>query len=74
MKRLILPVLLGLALSGPAIAATYNIDANHTQVHFTYLHGGYANLGGRLNQVAGSLDFDPAQPAKSSIEDRKSVV
>ncbi len=68
MKRLILPLLLGLALPGPAAAATYNIDANHTQVNFTYLHGGYANLGGRLNQVTGTLDFDAEQPAKSSIE------
>ena len=68
MKRLILPLLLGLALSGPAAAAKYNIDANHTQVNFTYLHGGYANLGGRLNQVTGTLDFDAEQPAKSSID------
>lgn len=68
MKRLILPVLLALAMSGPVAAAKYNIDARHTQVHFTYLHGGYANLGGRLNQVTGTLDFDPEQPGKSSID------
>ena len=68
MKRLILPLLLGLALSCPAAAAQYNIDANHTQVNFTYLHGGYAHLGGRLNQVTGTLDFDAEQPAKSSID------
>lgn len=68
MKRLILPLLLGLVLSGPAAAAKYNIDANHTQVYFTYLHGGYANLGGRLNQVTGTLDFDAERPAKSSID------
>ena len=68
MKRTIFSVLLGLALSGSAAAATYNIDANHTQVNFTYLHGGYANLGGRLNQVTGTLEFDPEQPARSSIQ------
>ena len=68
MKRLILPLLLGLALPGPAAAAKYNIDANHTQVNFTYLHAGYAHLGGRLNQVTGTLDFDAQQPAKSSID------
>lgn len=68
MKRLILPLLLGVAMSSPAIAASYNIDGNHTQVNFTYLHGGFANLGGRLNQVTGNLDFDAAQPGKSSIE------
>jgi len=68
MRRLILPLLLGLALSSPAVAARYNIDGNHTQLNFTYLHNGFANLGGRLNQVTGTLDFDAAQPAKSSID------
>lgn len=68
MKRLLLTAMLGLVLSGPAFAATYAIDANHTQVHFTYSHLGYSNLSGRLNQVSGSFDFDPADPTKSSIE------
>ena len=68
MKRLILSAVLGLALAGPALAATYAIDANHTQVHFNYSHFGYSNLSGRLNQVTGNFDFDPADPAKSSIE------
>ena len=68
MKHLILPLLVGLLLPGPAAAAKYNIDGNHTQVNFTYLHGGYANLGGRLSQVTGTLEFDPEQPAKASIE------
>ena len=68
MKRLVFPLLLGLALASPAMAASYNIDSNHTQVNFTYLHAGFAKLGGRLNQVTGTLDFDTAQPAKSSIE------
>ena len=68
MKRLFLSLVLGVALSGPAMAASYNIDANHTQVNFTYLHNGFANLGGRLNQVSGTLDFDAQNPAKSSID------
>jgi polyisoprenoid-binding protein YceI len=68
MKRLILSALLGLALSGPALAATYAIDSNHTQVHFTYSHFGYSNLSGRLTEVTGNFDFDPADPAKSSID------
>ena len=67
MKRLILPVLLSLAFVGAASAATYNIDAAHTQVQFTYTHLGFSHLNGRLNQVSGSFDFDPAKPANSSI-------
>jgi polyisoprenoid-binding protein YceI len=68
MKRLILPALLSLAVAGSATAATYNIDGNHTQVQFTYSHLGYSHISGRLNQPTGSFDFDPANPAKSSID------
>ena len=68
MKRLILPALLSLVFAGTASAATYNIDANHTQVQFTYSHFGYSNLSGRFMQIGGNFDFDPADPAKSSIE------
>jgi polyisoprenoid-binding protein YceI len=68
MKRLILSAVLGLALASPALAATYAIDANHTQVHFTYSHLGYSNLSGRLTEVTGNFDFDPADPSKSSID------
>jgi polyisoprenoid-binding protein YceI len=61
--------LAGVALfaSGPVVAANYAIDANHTQVHFTYDHNGYSHLSARFNQVTGSFDFDAANPAKSSI-------
>jgi polyisoprenoid-binding protein YceI len=68
MKRLLLTCLLGLIAAMPAAAAVYEIDARHTQVFFTYTHGGYSHLRGRLNEVSGRFDFDPADPAKSSIE------
>lgn len=68
MKRLLLPVLLSLALAGTASAASYNIDARHTQVLFTYSHFGLSHQVGRLMEVSGTFDFDPAQPAKSSID------
>jgi polyisoprenoid-binding protein YceI len=70
--RLLAPLLLGLAgtlsTAGSAAAAEYAIDANHTQVLFTYSHNGYSHLSARLNQVAGTLEFDPAKPAASSID------
>jgi polyisoprenoid-binding protein YceI len=68
MKRLFLAALLSLAVAGSASAATYNIDARHTQVLFTYSHFGLSNLVGRLNGVTGTFEFDAAQPAKSAID------
>ncbi len=68
MKSLFLPIALSLAIAGPASAASYAIDGRHTQVVFTYDHFGYSHMTARFNQVTGSFDFDPANPAKSSIE------
>ena len=68
MKRTLLTALLALAPALPAAAAVYEIDARHTQVFFTYSHNGYSHLRGRLTEVSGTFDFDPADPAKSSIE------
>ncbi len=68
MKRFVLPALLSLAFAGTASAATYNIDARHTQVLFTYSHFGLSNQVGRLNGVTGTFDFDPAEPARSAID------
>ena len=68
MKRLILPVLFSLVFAGAVTAASYDIDGNHTQVQFTYNHFGFSHLNGRLNQVSGRFDFNPAKPAASSIE------
>jgi polyisoprenoid-binding protein YceI len=74
MTRLLPATLLSLALAGGALAssaasaANYVIDANHTQVFFTYDHNGYSHLSARFNQVTGTFDFDAANPAKSSID------
>lgn len=62
-------ILLSLACaSGAASATSYTIDASHTQVFVTYDHNGYSHLSARFNQVTGTFDFDPANPAKSSIQ------
>ena len=67
MTRFLIAAALALAAPGTASAATYKIDPRHTQVFFTYAHNQYSNLSGRLNEVEGSLEFDPARPASSSI-------
>ena len=67
MTRFLFAAALALAATGSAAAATYKIDPRHTQVFFTYGHNEYSNLSGRLNEVSGTLEFDPAKPAASSI-------
>jgi len=67
MTRLMLAAALALAGIGSASAATYKIDPRHTQVFFTYAHNEYSNLSGRLNEVSGTLEFDPAKVGASSI-------
>jgi polyisoprenoid-binding protein YceI len=67
MTRFLLAAVLALAATGAASAATYKIDPRHTQVFFTYAHNEYSNLSGRLNEASGTLEFDPAKPANSSI-------
>jgi polyisoprenoid-binding protein YceI len=60
---------LALAVSATAFAAPvpYTIDPGHTQVHFTYSHLGLSNITGRFDQVEGTFNFDPADPAASSV-------
>ena len=68
MTRTLLAAALAVAAFAPtAHATTYKIDPRHTQVQFTYNHFGYSNLTGRFMEVKGDFDFDPANPAKSSI-------
>lgn len=67
MPRFLLAAALVLAFSGSAAAATYKIDPRHTQVFFTYGHNQYSHLSGRLNEVDGTLEFDPKNLAASSI-------
>lgn len=68
MKRILLLALLSLGVADAAIAATYAIDSNHTQILFTYNHLGFSNITGRLDQVTGTFDFDAAMPVNSKIE------
>src|ERR1700761_1880636 len=70
---------LGLALvAGPAMAAavaapvppagTYTMDKAHTSVTFRVSHLGFSHYTARFSRIAGSLKFDPAQPAAMSVE------
>ena len=65
-RRLIAAALFATA-AGPALAATYTLDPNHTQVQFTWNHYGFSNLVGQFGKIEGTLEFDAADPTKSSV-------
>ena len=51
-------------------AATYKVDANHTQAVWSVDHMGFSILYGMFGSMSGTLTLDPAKPeaAKVSIE------
>ena len=54
--------------SAVCAAETDVIDANHTQVEFTYSHLGFSHITGRFDKVEGDFLFDAKDPTKSSIQ------
>lgn len=62
-------MILALCLSAvPAWAATYEIDSDHTEVRFSWDHLGMSRQSGRFTKVAGSVEFDPAEPEASRVQ------
>jgi polyisoprenoid-binding protein YceI len=59
-----------LAAAGTAAAApvTYKLDPGHTMVLFSWNHFGFSNPTANLGQVDGTLVYDEAAPAKSTVE------
>ncbi len=72
LRRSLLAAAFSLA-SVPAFATTYTLDPNHTQVQFVWNHFGYSNLTGQFGKVEGSVDFDAADPTKSTVTATVSV-
>ena len=56
-----------LAGSAPALATTYTLDPNHTQVQFIWNHYGFTDLVGQFGKIEGTLEFDEADPTKASV-------
>lgn len=54
-------------LAKASAAATYNVDAVHSSVHFMIKHGGLGNFYGRFNTLEGSISFDPENLDSSSM-------
>ncbi len=56
------------ALCGPAIATTYTLEPNYTQVVLSWDHLGYSHPTAQIAQGTGMLEFDPREPAMSSLQ------
>jgi polyisoprenoid-binding protein YceI len=55
-------------LSVPAFAAqTYAIDPGHTDVLFSWNHFGFSNPSATFTRIDGTIVYDAADPAKSSV-------
>jgi polyisoprenoid-binding protein YceI len=57
-----------LALAAPALATTYTLEPNYTQVVFRWDHLGYSFPAAQLAQGKGMLEFDAMQPTLASVE------
>lgn len=67
-KSLFTPALLSAALiSGSALAADYEIDAEHTTVLFKINHLGFSETVGRFNTLSGSYSHDEKSPSSSKV-------
>jgi polyisoprenoid-binding protein YceI len=68
MKILALAALLGASFATPAAPVTYKLDPNHTMVLFSWNHFGFSNPTADLGIGQGTLVFDAADPARSSVD------
>jgi polyisoprenoid-binding protein YceI len=67
MSRCVSAALLGCAVV-PAFAATYTIEPDHAQGVFRWNHLGFSSPAAQFSQAKGTLQFDPAEPTKASVE------
>jgi polyisoprenoid-binding protein YceI len=63
-----LAIAASLALAAPPLhAATYTLEPDYTQGIFRWNHLGFSSPAAQFAQGSGSLEFDPADPTKSSV-------
>jgi len=70
MGRCVFTFILGLALAAAAAAqgGNWQIDPNHTSAQFAVRHMGVSTVRGAFTKVTGTAKFDPAEPAKTSLD------
>src|SRR6478736_6813586 len=47
---------------------SWKIDPNHTAAQFAVRHLGISTVRGEFKKVSGSVNYDPADPGKTSLE------
>jgi len=67
MKSLLLAAALSTSASVALAADTFNLDPSHSQVVFSYNHLGFSTTFGMFSGFEGSIVFDEADPAASSV-------
>jgi polyisoprenoid-binding protein YceI len=65
-RRIALAAALALA-STPLLATTYTLESNYTQGVFRWNHLGFSHPAAQFSQGQGTLEFDRADPIKSSV-------
>ena len=70
MARFVLMFVAAIAMAATAAAqaGTWQIDPNHTAAQFSVRHLGVSTVRGAFTRVSGSAKYDPADPAKDSLE------
>ncbi len=68
MKSISLFALLTLSTSATAMATTFTLEPNYTQVVFSWDHLGYSHPTAQIAQGTGTLEFDPLQPTMASLQ------
>ena len=69
-RRLTMFPTVALLLSASVFAQvqSWKIDPNHTAAQFSVRHMGISTVRGAFTKVSGSAEYDPSNPAKTSIE------
>lgn len=70
MKRTLLFLLAVVALAGSGLAqtGTWQIDPAHSAAQFTVRHMMISNVKGAFTKVSGTVQYDPANVAKTSVD------
>jgi len=62
-----LTILASLICATPALATTYTLEPDYTQVMFSWDHLGFSHPTAQIAQGTGTLEFDPMEPTMASL-------
>lgn len=70
MRFLILTIVAAAVAVLPAVGQmqTWKVDPAHSAAQFSVRHMGISTVGGAFTKVSGSVQYDPSDPAKTTIE------